>query len=179
MIYIFNQFNKFDERLYQKLYNMLPHSRKEKVDKLRYKLDKKISVLEYFLVKFVLKIKGLPDFQYNENGKPFFAGKYFNISHQEDVLVVAVGKNEIGVDIQKELTYDDRLAKYICNNEEYESLNRNNKNLTELWVKKEAMVKCNGGNLFYDIKNILNNKLNNKFSFFYFKNYHICVCEKS
>ena len=52
----------------------------------------------YLLLKQIKNID-LSSLRYNENGKPFIKDKYISISHDENMVIVAIGESNIGVDI--------------------------------------------------------------------------------
>ena len=182
MIIYFNEFDKIPNSTYSFLYSLLPTSRKQKVDSLFFEKDKHIKIVEYFLVKKLLKLKLNPDFLYTKGGKPYIDGeKNFNISHSGNMLVVATAKNEIGVDVQQIVDFNPKLARYVLNDGELDRvLKSKDKNLefTRLWAKKESYIKCNGLTIFNDIKNVLTNLDGFKFKFDYVDNFVICVCTK-
>ncbi|MBO5885028.1 MAG: 4'-phosphopantetheinyl transferase superfamily protein [Clostridia bacterium] len=180
MIVYFDEFEKVSDNTYTFLYNLLPDSRKQKIKQKSIKKDQKIAIIEYFLVKKLLKLKKCPDFEYTKFGKPYIKNKHFSISHSDSFLVVATAKKELGVDVQKLIEYNDKLAKYVCNDKEYKKISTaKNKSLefTKLWTKKESYIKLLGKTVFCDLKNLLNNN-NCKFKFDYVKNYVICVCKQ-
>ena len=180
MIVYFEDFNKISDGDYAFMYSLLPSSRKQKIDAKYIQKDKKIAIIEYFLVKKLLKLKKCPDFEYTKNGKPYIKNKHFNISHSDNFLVVATAKKELGVDVQKLIEYKDHLARYVCNDAEYKKISRaKNKSLelTKLWTKKESYIKLQGKTIFCDLKNLLNNH-NCNFRYYYIKDYVICVCKQ-
>lgn len=180
MIVYFDEFEKVTDDKYTFLYSLLPKSRKEKINTKTIKKDQKIAIIEYFLVKKLLKLKKCPDFEYTEFGKPYIKNKHFGISHSDNFLVVATAKKELGVDVQKIIEYNDKLAKYVCNEKEYKKItNSKNKSLefTKLWTKKESYIKFLGKTVFCDLKNLLNNH-NCKFEYSYVKDFVICVCKQ-
>lgn len=66
------------------------------------------------LEKYHLDIEQL-ELSYNEYNKPYFKEFYFNISHTDDLIVVGISNNSIGVDIEKirQNICLDKLAKKI------------------------------------------------------------------
>ena len=47
---------------------------------------------------------------FGEQDKPYLRGKYFNISHSGDYVVLATADSEVGVDIEKIEPYSDAVA---------------------------------------------------------------------
>lgn len=180
MIYIFDKFNKISEQVYNSLYNLLPPTRKRKADKLK-GLDKQICILEYFVLKSILKFENYPDFEYNSFGKPKLLNYNFSISHCNNILCVSHANNMVGVDVQEITNYDEKLANYILNESEQKVLQKaKNKSfcLTKFFVQKEATIKCLGLSLSVNFKTILQNKNQFKYNFKKYKNHVICECEK-
>lgn len=179
MIVYFNQFDKISEKSYAKMYDFLPNSRKQKVDANKIEINKKITIIEYFLIKKHLKLQKNTDFSYTAAGKPYIEGCLnFNISHSENMLVVAFNKAEVGVDVQKIVEYNAKLANKICNQKELAELNlAEDKNLkfTEIWTLKESYLKLKGQGIYTNLKDVLKNK-DFKFKYFYVEDYVICVC---
>ena len=182
MIVYFNQFDNIPNNTYNFLYSLLPKSRKQRVDSLFFEKDKHIKIVEYFLVKKLLKLKGNPDFVYSKNNKPYIDGeKNFNISHSDNMLVVATSKNPVGVDVQKIVEYNPKLAAFVLSDGELKKVSTSSNpglEFTKLWTKKESYIKCNGLTIFNDIKNVLSLATNYRFKYDYVDNFVICTCTK-
>lgn len=177
MIIVIKNIAKIDDEKCEKLASLLPPSRKEKLSQKSI-INRKIAIIEYFLLKKALKFENYPDFSYNENGKPMLEGYNFSISHSGDTLAIATSKRQVGVDIEKVFPYKQKIARFIANNDELKKLDKaKNKSLalTKLFVQKEAAIKCLGLNLSH-IKNILNEG-KFKFKFKKLKPYLLCVAE--
>lgn len=93
--------------------------------------------------------------QYGNYGKPFipgFAHIDFNLSHTQDILVLAVTKlGQIGIDIESSNRFLDQLqiAETICTDFELQEVNSlpqdlRNPFLLQLWTLKEAFSKSLG-----------------------------------
>ena len=101
-LFVFDDFENANNSHLHFLYHHLPEDRKIKVKNCFYEIDKKIKIIEYFILKNALGFKNIKPFAYSKNGKPFIRGcKKFNISHSKSTLAVAVSNNNIGVDIQE------------------------------------------------------------------------------
>jgi len=102
---------------------------------------------------------------YNECSKPFIKDNnlYFNISHSNDYILIAISDLNVGVDIESKIQLKransiiekfnkEEIEKYnkVINKEEY---------ITKLWVKKESLAKLNGTGLSFSL---LASKINNK-----------------
>lgn len=92
----------------------------------------------------------------DSQGKPYAENSSYNfsISHCDNLVICAVSKSEIGVDIEKIRNVRLRMAeKFACENEiAYigETLER----FFEIWTLKEAFFKCKGTGLGADIKSV-------------------------
>lgn len=177
MIHIYDNLDRFSDQQYQFLFEQLPPSRKAKASILDGD-KKKIAISEYFLLKQLLHLKDNVDFTYNENGKPRLDGYYFNFAHRDNVICIAIGETEIGVDIEKQRKYDVEFARFILNDEEFafiETQANKDELITKLWTQKEATVKCLGLNLSISLKNIIDTKRFN-YTFTQHKDYCVCQC---
>ncbi len=105
------------------------------------------------LISSYLKRRFVGDYLVNGDGKPYSATSFFNISHSNEYVVLAISdKHPIGVDIEEIKEVKDDMRKYISSKEEYLYI-KNDKNFFEVWTSKESLSKAYGTGL-YDIKNI-------------------------
>jgi 4'-phosphopantetheinyl transferase len=105
--------------------------------------DKVLSkrLLEYVYFKLMNKKIELDKLTYNQYGKPYYDGFYFNISHSKNFICIVTSFNEVGIDIEEERKIVSGLEKKILTSEE---LKDNNLNILECWVIKEAYSKYKG-----------------------------------
>ena len=101
---------------------------------------------------------------------------FFNISHTENVVVIGISNQEIGIDIENLNRITSSNFNRILSKEEYDyyvMLGRLNRFLIETYVKKEAYLKYLGVGINTKFNQIDTTKL----SFFKkkFKDYLICV----
>lgn len=83
------------------------------------------------------------DIRTGEHGKPYIPNApHFNISHSGGIVMCAVSDEEIGVDIQEEVSPEraEKVARRYFAPDEQAELPR----FTELWAKKEAYIKFTG-----------------------------------
>ena len=155
MVYIFENLQLCDpEWLAEKTKN-LPLWRRQKVESLKKEEDKVRSVVAFLLLERALQDLGIspvPEFAYEEFGKPYLPGYpvHFSLSHTKNAVACAVSGCPIGVDVQEKMEYSSRLADKICSDAECTALeNAKDKDLalTTLWTKKEALAKCSGKGL--------------------------------
>ncbi len=128
--------------------HLLPESRVEKYNRLRFEKDKKNCVGAYLLFLYGLREYGVSDFEigYYPEGKPFIKGDpvYFNISHGDEGFVCALSKKAVGVDIQHIVTPKEAMFKKVCSTKESETVNGKDELFTRLWTLKESIIKKNG-----------------------------------
>ena len=148
MVYIFENLQLCDpEWLAEKTKN-LPLWRLQKVQALKKQEDKIRSVVAFLLLERALQDLGIspvPEFAYEEFGKPYLPGYpvHFSLSHTKNAVACAVSDCPIGVDVQEKMKYSSRLSKRICSDAECTALeNAEDKGLvlTALWTKKEALA---------------------------------------
>lgn len=94
--------------------------------------------------------QALSKFQKNQHGKPIIenAGLHFNISHSNDMVVVAICKKaSLGIDIQLEKRFSSKLLPKVFTDSEQEAFKTSPNQSSfffDIWSKKEAAVKATG-----------------------------------
>lgn len=164
-IYLINGIDAFDESFIEECVSFFPSWRKKQMLSYKQLKGKKQNALAYILLIKALKEEGIftemPDFHYNEHGKPYlknYSGWYFNFSHSKNAVCCVIAKEEIGIDIEEVGEYKEALARYSCNDEEMLFLNRSDDKATDfyrLWTRKEAAFKLIGSGITKEIKHIL------------------------
>ena len=100
---------------------------------------------------------------YNKYGKPYIDGMYFNISHSNNMIAIAISDNEVGIDIEAESNFIRQLdskyfSKWLSENEliEFNLANDKLHFLAKTWTKKEAILKFKGIGIqnYKELKNI-------------------------
>ena len=186
MIYFFDN---YEQNSLENLTEFLPEKRREKCLRLRQKRDRENCIAVYFILKQILKEKGIDfsDFDTDENGKPFIKNcpLYFNISHCRLGAVVAVSESPVGVDVQNIGDYNKKVAERVCTEEELLLINNSPdkaKAFTRLWTLKEAAAKYDGKgiqilkNFSFENGEKFFEKYGRKFTAFEKKNLFISVC---
>jgi 4'-phosphopantetheinyl transferase len=164
-IYYVTDIDVFNEDFIEKCVSFFPEWRKDKMLQYKHLKGRVQNGLAYLLLIKALQEEGifneLPEFSYNEHGKPFLKNYpewYFNISHCKTAVCCVLSKKEIGIDIEEIAAYKESLADYICNENEFAEL-QNSENQAEafyrLWTMKEAVFKMLGTGITKEIKNIL------------------------
>ena len=153
MIYLYENLADYSDESYLKDLNSLPAWRREKA--LQYKKldDRKRSVLAFVLLQRALReeygMTEVPDFVYNEFGKPSLPNLplHFSLSHCKDAVACAVSDYNIGIDVESIVAYNPDVARRGCTAAELEMLEQSeNKDVDFiiLWTIKEAISKYEG-----------------------------------
>ena len=144
-------------------------------DSIDFNLDKKLiknkyTKYEYYLIKRGLKdLYNINNFNlyYTKNGKPYLDNDiYISISHSEDIVIVVLDIVPVGVDIQfyKEVNSSFKDILGITSN--------NNKEIIDIFSKKETVLKLNG-DIF---KNINNYNLNDYYFETIYNDFYVINC---
>jgi 4'-phosphopantetheinyl transferase len=123
------------------------------IQRLVHSSDRLSSLIGLRLLKRCAQDEEIPDFRlsdikYPESGKPYWqsesAHKFdFNISHSEDLIVVAMSRaSKVGIDAEKIRTLNRLNFKMVMSAEELEQIRQRPELFFELWSKKEAVVKA-------------------------------------
>ncbi|WP_159459734.1 4'-phosphopantetheinyl transferase family protein [Scatolibacter rhodanostii] len=93
----------------------------------------------------------------NEHGKPYFLHLpiQYNISHCEGAVCCAVGKREIGIDIERADRESRLIWDKVCDETErqdIENAGNKDKRFMQYWTLKESYVKYLGKGLSYGLK---------------------------
>jgi 4'-phosphopantetheinyl transferase len=120
------------------------------------------SILKLVLAAYTkLDVKDI-HFDYHFNKKPYIASHpelCFNISHSEDFAVIAISKDEVGIDIEyisENFDFTNLLSDIFTDDEVVAIQNADDKKQAfySLWTRKEAFVKALGKGIDDDFKNI-------------------------
>ncbi|MCT4585693.1 MAG: 4'-phosphopantetheinyl transferase superfamily protein [Peptostreptococcaceae bacterium] len=159
MIYYFEEIEKFKEEEFKYFYKFLPKFRKDKIEKLKFFKDKKLSLLGYILFLYGLRVEkrdfSTPIFSYLKYNKPYIKNVFFNISHCKSGVVCIISNNNVGIDIENiDKNHLSLLDTVMNKNEEKIILNSKIKEntFTRLWTIKESYLKNIGTGLIDDLK---------------------------
>lgn len=140
-----------DGCLFSKAYNLVSDERKNKIDRLRFAEDKRLSLGAGLLLKYALYKENITDYTVasNENGKPYIENKnvHFNLSHSKKWAVCVIAPFEVGCDIEKTAVADYKIAKrFFCENEykNIVSCADGNDLFYRYWTLKESFIKAVG-----------------------------------
>ena len=128
-------------------------TREEYVTISKYK-DIKRMVQKIASILLINKYSGEGELKYNEFEKPYKDnGIFFSVSHSEDYIVIAVSDSNIGIDIEKVRTMNNKVIKYVLSDKEYSHFNDID-DFFNMWTIKESVSKCLGTGLLNGIKDI-------------------------
>lgn len=187
MIYFFDNYDLIN---LEKADEILPQKRAEKFHRLKSKRDRQNCLGAYLLLRRALSEHGIEDFEIilGENEKPFLKNNsdfFFNISHCENGIALALAKSPVGIDIQDikpcnykvmKRVYSDEETSYVINSDDIDRA------FTRIWTLKESAVKCDGKTLanlkdyFFGNEEKSFNKFGKNFETLEEKNLIISVC---
>lgn len=150
MEYIIDNIENFNEDEILLFLNKIPKAKREKIDNYKNKQRRKQSIVAEMILSNLLYKNGINydeiKITYNENGKPYISNfdLYFNISHSYNFVLVAISKNEIGVDIEKIRNIDKRVSKKISKEPSTEKILCKSEDILKAFVLKEAYLKLRG-----------------------------------
>ncbi len=159
----------FEKKEYEKWYSLMSVERRRRTDAYRAESDRLRSVAGDMLIrKNISKLCGTApenvSIEINPGGKPYAVDIdiEFNISHSGDFAVLAMGKNQVGIDVEIMRSVNLKLAKRVFDNVELEYLfgcksedidfnrepdSKMRLRFYELWTAKEAYSKYTGTGL--------------------------------
>lgn len=197
ILYIFNVEKLYDEQEFCSIYSILDRNSQEKIDTLKQKKDKVLSLAGAILLKYALKENNINnfDYNYNENNKPYLKDVFFNKSHSGNYVICALSDSEIGIDIEKIENFNIKIAKRFFTKNEYEFINSKQTDKEKedvffrLWTLKESFVKATGTGLSFPLNKFeiniengitINQNYDNKKYYFSeisdIPNYKISIC---
>lgn len=139
----------FSEADYCRAYEQLSPDRKAHIDRFQKPADRTRSLAGQLLVGKLLSQLGLcATLRRDEKGRPYLQGcDYFvSIAHCEDLVVCALAKEPVGIDVEKIRPIDvEKACRHVCTPEELAYLQ--DEPLTrfyEIWTGKEAWFKKQG-----------------------------------
>ena len=110
---------------------------------------KKESMAVEIILQYAFKEYGFDipkQYSYQENGKPVASDVYFSIAHTIGAVIVAVGNNPVGIDIERKHLVKNEIARKILTKDELDYFNDNkvNEYLLDSFVRKESFFKMTG-----------------------------------
>lgn len=153
-----------DKLLEEKLLSYL--SEEEIIKSKDYKSE--IAKINYLVSRAILNLslkglleKGINDLivKRDKNNKPYLEntiGLKFNISHTEGLVLLAISKREVGIDVEKinfKFEFKDILENCFTR-DEIINIDNNIISFYRYWTAKEAYLKCDGIGLIRNLKEI-------------------------
>lgn len=165
----------------------ISEQRRQQALKFRHEQGRRTSVLAYLLLKQALRegygITANPLFEYGEHGKPAIIGHpeiHFSLSHCRDAVACAVGSRPVGIDVESIREYKESLARYTMNDDELGQIvaaPRPDVAFIRLWTMKEAALKQIGTGISNELKTVLTDHADLKFTTHVRPQYVYTVCE--
>ena len=117
------------------------------------------------IISSYFKRKYAPDYSIGHTGKPISSMTHISISHSHNLVICATNENaEIGVDIELIKKSEERLRKYVANDDEYEFI-KTDEDFFRIWTSKESIGKCYGTGISTNLKEIPAMPLNGRKSY--------------
>lgn len=135
-----------------------------RTERMRFDTDKRSTIAGEAAAKLMLsKKRRIPArdilFFVSDRGKPYIKDNlYFNISHSSGMVAIAVHETEIGIDIEKIRSFDERILDRVCTQNEKNYIlsakteSEKNERFFTIWTLKEAYFKCIGTGIAVDLK---------------------------
>jgi 4'-phosphopantetheinyl transferase len=167
-VYAENSRKYLSDDVFEEYYRSLPEYRKKKIDSLKRKKDKRLSLAAEILLENAVKDAGFDyakyELKFGENGKGYFpelSGIFnFNLSHSGDYAVCAVnhGPEQIGCDVEKIRKVNFNVAKRFFTEKEYETVlseaseEKRLETFFRIWTLKESYIKALGTGLHKSLR---------------------------
>ncbi len=141
------------------LFAALPDGRRARATAARHPISRRNIILGYALVRYALRqilsydLAG--DLPLTDRGKPYLPNRegYFSLSHTDHLLAVAVGRQDLGLDLERVRPLSPSLVARFCSQAE-QALFSGEEDAVSLWTKKEAVVKREGTGIGQDLRAI-------------------------
>lgn len=151
---------EMSEAEFQRLYYKSDERRKAKVDRLRKRPAKRLSVAAGELMRnaiakeFNINAQDLR-FRTGKNGKPYVENVkiQFSVSHSGNIAVCALSDKQVGIDVEQIRDANVNVARRMFTTDEqtyvFEKWNMVKQRFFEIWTRKEAYVKMLGKGVAY------------------------------
>lgn len=150
-IYLFDISPLSDVCIFKKYYNSCPQYRKDKINALKNKTDRMLSLGSEILLSFGMADFGI--YEYNilttESGKPYAQNLnlQFNLSHSGKYVAAAFSDKAIGIDIETPRKINPGLTKRYFSEAElkhFETCDKHELEFLKIWTRKESLLKATG-----------------------------------
>lgn len=155
-LYLVKVLDSLDDKTLNRAMCFLPFAIKEKIKSFYHKEDKVRSLLGYMMLKKILEYDQYSNaISFTKYGKPFIRDQeyfHFNISHSRNWVVLAVSKEEVGVDVEYVKPVCLETMEGALTKKEYEKLKSLSnheaiKYFYMIWTIKESYLKMIGKGL--------------------------------
>ncbi len=143
-----------DDSVFERYFGLMSEHRRQKIGRMRFRKDKKLSLGAGLLLNEGLSAYGLTEreMQYGiyENEKPYFINcpqLHFNLSHSGTKVMAVFSDREVGCDIEQINGQNLKLAQRFFRDSEYRSIlvsPEPEQTFTRLWTLKESFMKATG-----------------------------------
>ena len=144
---------------------LLPAWRRDQAMRFRHQGGRRQCVMAYVALCQLLReqygIEDMPDFDYNEHGKPLLRQHpqiHFSLSHCRRAVGCLVADAPCGLDLETVRPLRDSLVRYTMNEAEAEhilSAEEPDVAFLSLWTQKEAVLKLRGTGIRGSMKEVL------------------------
>lgn len=133
------------------LLTQIAPSYRQKYQEHKIQKDKDQELVSGLLLRKYLGVTEDAQIRYNEYKKPYLASgeAYFNLSHSEDLVALAIADCEVGLDIEKVRKCHEATVKKVFNEKQKRMLSEYSGKerdacFTRLWTECESVLKLNG-----------------------------------
>lgn len=153
MIVCYSHIDSFSPRFFSLALNVIPQKKAQDIKRIGHIISRNESTLGWALTAFAARQLGFSlknsQLEFTESGKPYLKDSafHFGISHSGGFVCCAVADKNVGIDVQKIISVNDRVAKRVLSMGELSILgaSQNSAGLfAKLWSMKEAYIKYTG-----------------------------------
>ena len=134
---------------YEALMAMATPARKKRASACRKREDAVCCLVAEALLRYAFPNRDPETLKRAPGGKPYWDGVHFNLSHSGSWVVLAVGENPVGVDVEcfREGRKTEDLARRYFTPEEQAFASGSQECFLRIWTAKEARLKWDGTGL--------------------------------
>ncbi len=145
----YKRLSNFTAEEYDRCFSMMDESRKAAVNRMRIENDRRRSVLGESLARLgISELLNCSEeeisFTRTEKGKPLCVNgdAFFNVSHCGDIVICAVDRQNVGIDIEKIRDVEMRITRIACTDFDREYIfSEKEPNLDEITPNDEILKK--------------------------------------
>jgi 4'-phosphopantetheinyl transferase len=184
---------EFTEDKFAVLLSQLPNKLQQQIIRINHEQTRYSKLLGLLLLSTALEDFGystqlLSTMEYGDHGKPFIPNAFeFNIAHSGSIIICAISKTQIGVDIEqiRPVSFENFTSNLTTPEiQMLERTNDSNDLFFDIWTKKEAFSKALGLGMTIPFSHVIldGHKISYKNETMYShsidlkKGYSACVC---